>query len=47
MEFDNVGRNFNYVGFPAAFRRLEPDIRVDTVRVGVNNIFGGAAISRY
>jgi len=47
MEFDNIRRDFNYVGFPAAFRRIEQDVRVDTVRVGVNYIFGGAAMSRY
>jgi outer membrane immunogenic protein len=47
LQFDNVARDFNYVGFPAAFRHIVSDVRIDTVRVGVNYIFGGPAISRY
>ena len=40
LEFDNVTRDFNYPGFPAAFRHVVSDVRIDTVRVGVNYIFG-------
>jgi opacity protein-like surface antigen len=47
MEFDNIVRDFAYAGFPTAARHTVSDSTVDTVRVGVNYIFGGPAISRY
>jgi outer membrane immunogenic protein len=47
LEFDNITRDFNYPGFPGAFRHVVSDVRIDTVRVGVNYIFGGSAIAKY
>jgi outer membrane immunogenic protein len=47
MEFDNVGRDFNYPGFATAFRHTVSDSRLDTVRVGVNYLFGGLPVTRY
>jgi|SRR5665213_236725 len=47
MEFDNVARDLSYPGFPTAFRHNVSDSRIDTVRVGVNYIFGGPSVTRY
>jgi opacity protein-like surface antigen len=46
-EFDNVTRDFNYAGFPTAFRHVVSDSKTDTVRVGVNYLFGGAGVTHY
>jgi outer membrane immunogenic protein len=45
LQFDNVTRDFNYAGFPAAFRHFASNSSTDTVRFGVNYLFnfGGAA----
>ena len=47
LQFDNVTRDFSYAGFPAASRHIVSDSHIDTVRVGVNYIFGGPALARY
>jgi outer membrane immunogenic protein len=49
LQFDNVGRDYNYTGFPTAFRHQVSDTGTDTVRVGVNYLFniGGPAVARY
>jgi len=47
LQFDNVSRDFNYPGFAGAFRHIETDSHIDTVRVGVNYIFGGPMVARY
>jgi opacity protein-like surface antigen len=47
LQFDNVTRDFNYPAFPAAFRHIVSDSHIDTVRVGVNYIFGGPVVARY
>ncbi len=39
FEFDNVGRDFSYPGFPTAFRHTVSDASTDTIRVGVNYLF--------
>jgi hypothetical protein len=36
LQFDNVTRDFNYAGFPTAFRHIVSNNSIDTVRVGVN-----------
>lgn len=48
LQFDNVGRDFNYPGFPGAFRHVNANVGIDTVRVGVNYLFNtGPVIARY
>lgn len=49
LEFDNVGRDYSYPGFPAASRHIVTDGHIDTVRVGVNYLFnlGGPVVARY
>jgi outer membrane immunogenic protein len=47
LQFDNISRDYNYPTSAAAFRHVESDSHIDTVRVGVNYIFGGPALARY
>jgi outer membrane immunogenic protein len=48
LQFDNVGRDFSYAGFPTAFRHVSTNSSLDTVRVGVNYLFSPAAVvARY
>jgi outer membrane immunogenic protein len=47
LQFDNISRDFGYPGFPTAFRHIVSDSHTDTVRVGVNYIFGGPVVARY
>lgn len=49
-EIDNVVRDFNYPGFPNAFRHNISDSRGDTVRIGANYLFNWgptAVVARY
>ena len=39
LQFDNVGRDFSYPGFPTAFRHTNANDGVDIVRAGVNYLF--------
>jgi len=39
LQFDNIGRDFIYAGFPTAFRHNESSDNTDTVRIGVNFLF--------
>ena len=47
MEFDYAS-TYNY-SLPGAFRRIESDYQVDTIRVGINYLFnwGGPVVARY
>ena len=48
LQFDNVGRDFSYAGFPTAFRHVNSNSGLDTVRVGVNYLFNtGPIVARY
>lgn len=48
LQFDNIGRDFTYAGFPAAFRHVNSNVGLDTVRVGVNYLFNtGPIVARY
>jgi outer membrane immunogenic protein len=38
-QFDNIGRDFSYTGFPAATRHIDRKDTDETVRVGVNYRF--------
>jgi outer membrane immunogenic protein len=46
-QFDNVARDFNYPGFPTAFRHDVSNSSDDTIRFGVNYLFnfGGAPLA--
>jgi outer membrane immunogenic protein len=39
LQFDNVGRDYSYPGFPTAFRHFNSNHGLDVVRVGVNYLF--------
>ncbi len=39
LEFDGVGREFRYAGFPTAFRNVQSNDSIDTVSIGVNYLF--------
>jgi outer membrane immunogenic protein len=49
LQFDSVSRDFNYAGFPTAFRHFASNSGTDTVRVGVNYLFnaGGPVLAKY
>jgi outer membrane immunogenic protein len=48
LQFDNVSRNYSYAGFPTAFRHMNTDSGLDTVRIGVNYLFNsGPVVARY
>ena len=47
LEFDNIGRDFAYPGFPTAFRHTEANTGLDTVSIGVNYLFNWAPPSAY
>jgi outer membrane immunogenic protein len=38
-EFDKVGRDFTYPAFPTAFRHIDSNNSMDTIRIGVNYLF--------
>jgi outer membrane immunogenic protein len=39
LEFDGIGHDYSYPGFPAASRHINADTGIDTVRIGVNYLF--------
>lgn len=39
LEFDGIGHDYAYPGFPTAFRHINADTGIDTVRIGVNYLF--------
>jgi outer membrane immunogenic protein len=39
LQFDNVGRDFTYPGFPTAFRHISANNSTDTIRIGANYLF--------
>jgi hypothetical protein len=49
LQFDGVSRDFNYAGFPTAFRHFASNSGTDTVRVGVSDLFnlGGPVVAKY